>query len=106
MTTLLRSTNLMPKGYLVGHFTLTDKARFMGEYGTKVVAILEECGGKVLVRGGRVGYREGETADIEVVVEFPNREEAEKCLQSEPYRAIKAGRTDNSTGRLVIVDGV
>ena len=95
----------MPKGYLVGHFTLNDKARFMGEYGTKVVAILEECGGKVLVRGGRVGYREGETADIEVVGEFPNREAAEKCLQSEPYRAIKAGRTDISTGRLVIVDG-
>tara|TARA_Y100001949_G_scaffold173946_1_gene180456 strand:+ start:239 stop:529 length:291 start_codon:yes stop_codon:yes gene_type:complete len=96
----------MPKGYLVGHFTLTDKARFMGEYGTKVVAVLEEFGGKLLVRGGPVAYREGESADLEVVVEFADSEAAQRCLQSEAYRTIKPGRTDNSTGRLVIVDGV
>ena len=67
----------------------------------------EAFGGQFLVRGGEVSYREGEPiGDIEVVIEFPDRAAAIAWEESEQYQSILPGRTNNSVGKVVIVDGV
>jgi len=44
--------------------------------------------------------------DIDVIIEFPHRAAAIAWEESEQYQAILPGRTDNSAGNVVIVDGV
>ena len=97
----------MPKAYVVGHATLTNPEKFVAEYGSKVEETIQAFGGHFLVRGGDISYREGEKlGDIDVVVEFPDRESAIAWEESEQYQAILPGRTENATTYLIIVDGV
>ena len=56
----------------------------------KVPAIISEFGGAFLVRGGDVPYREGDKADIDVIVEFPDLASAEAFLASDSYKEIEA----------------
>ena len=54
-----------------------------------------------------VSYREGEKlGDIDAILEFPDRDSAIAWEESEQYQAIVSGRTDNTTGYFIIVDGV
>jgi len=79
----------------------------MADYGSKGEATVNAFGGRFLVRGGEVSYQEGEVlGDINVVIEFPDRAAAISWEESEQYQAILPGRTDNSVGNVVIVDGV
>ena len=97
----------MPKAYAIGHVTLTNAEKFMAEYGSKVELTINEFGGKFLARGGEVFYQEGEPlGEINVVVEFPDRAAAIAWEESEQYQSILPGRTNNSVGKVVIVDGV
>ena len=97
----------MPKAYAIAHVTFTNREKFMADYGSKVEATINAFGGKFLVRGGEVSYQEGEAlGDINVVIEFPDRAAAISWEESEQYQAILPGRTDNSVGNVVIVDGV
>ena len=97
----------MPKAYVIAHVTLTNAELFGSEYGSKVKATVDAFGGQFLVRGGEVSYREGEPiGDIEVVIEFPDRAAAIAWEESEQYQSILPGRTNNSVGKVVIVDGV
>ena len=97
----------MPKAYVIGHVTLTDAEKFMADYGSKVEDTIEAFGGQFLARGGEVSYQEGEPlGEIHVIVEFPDRAAAIAWEESEQYQAILAGRTDNSVGGILIMDGV
>ena len=97
----------MPKAYVITHRTLTNPDRFIKGYGSKVEATLKEFGGKFLVRGGEISYQEGESiGDFTAVVEFPSRTAALAWKSSSPYQAILKGRTENSTGVFIIIDGV
>ena len=97
----------MTKAYLIAHLTLTNPDRFMSEYMSKVGAVVEAFGGKYLVRGGEISYQEGEPlGDLNVVVEFPSRDAVHAWAGSEQYQAIVKGRTENSTGPVIIIDGV
>ncbi len=97
----------MPKAYVIGHVTFTNMEKFMADYGSKVESTIHAFGGKFLVRGGEVSYQEGEPlGDINVIVEFPDRAAAISWEESEQYQTILPGRTDNSIGNVVIVDGV
>ena len=96
----------MPKAYVVGHATLTNPEKFVAEYGSKVEETIQAFGGQFLVRGGDISYREGEKlGDVDVVVEFPDRESAMAWEESEQYPALLPGRTENATTYLIIVDG-
>ena len=87
--------------------TLTNAEQFVAEYGSKVKATVDAFGGQFLVRGGEVSYREGEpVGDVDVVIEFPDRATAIAWEESEQYQSILPGRTNNSVGKVVIVDGV
>ena len=97
----------MPKAYGIAHVTLTNAEQFVTEYGSKVKATVDAFGGQFLVRGGEVSYREGEpVGDVDVVIEFPDRATAIAWEESEQYQSILPGRTNNSVGKVVIVDGV
>ena len=97
----------MPKAYAIGHVTLTNAEKFMADYGSKVEATIRAFGGQFLARGGEVFYQEGEPlGEINVIVEFPDRVAAIAWEESEQYQAILPGRTDNSVGGILIMDGV
>ena len=97
----------MPKAYAIGHVTLTNAEKFMADYGSKVEATIKAFGGQFLARGGEVFYQEGAPlGEINVVVEFPDRAAAIAWEESEQYQAILPGRTDNSVGGILIMDGV
>ena len=81
-------------------------AAFGAGYAMKVPAIISEFGGAFLVRGGDVPYREGDKADIDVIVEFPDLESAEAFLASDPYKEIEAVRKELTTGPFMIIEGV
>ena len=97
----------MSKAYVIGHVTLTNPEKFMADYGSKVEDTIKAFGGKFLARGGKVSYQEGEPlGEIHVIGEFPDRAAAIAWEESEQYQAILAGRTDNSVGGILIMDGV
>ena len=97
----------MPKAYAIGHVTLTNAEKFMADYGSKVEATIKAFGGQFLTRGGEVFYQEGEPlGEINVIVEFPDKAAAIAWEESEQYQAILPGRTDNSVGGILIMDGV
>ena len=97
----------MPKAYAIGHVTLTNAEKFMADYGSKVEATIKAFGGQFLARGGEVFYQEGEPlGEINVIVEFPDKAAAIAWEESEQYQAILPGRTDNSVGGILIMEGV
>ncbi|SVC34418.1 uncharacterized protein METZ01_LOCUS287272, partial [marine metagenome] len=42
----------MAKGYIIAHFTMIDQDAFMAGYGSNIQNVIEQFGGKFLVRGG------------------------------------------------------
>ena len=96
----------MAKCYWIAHPNLTNPEKFVSDYASKVGDVVEQFGGRFLVRGGEVTYREGDSTDLDVVVEFPSREKAIECKNSPEYKAIEGGRIDNVTGMFIMVDGV
>ena len=85
---------------------LTNPEKFVSDYGSKVAEVVDKYDGQLLVRGGNVSYREGDPADLNVVVEFPSLEKAMDCINSPEYKAIEAGRKENMTGMFIVVEGV
>ncbi|HEY8642346.1 MAG TPA: DUF1330 domain-containing protein [Candidatus Dormibacteraeota bacterium] len=92
--------------YVIANLTITNPEGFDG-YRRQVPAVIEQYGGRYLVRGGSVEIVEGDwPLNRFVVVEFPSMEQAKRWYESEEYGAIKSGRTDNSEGQLGFVEGV
>ena len=74
---------------------------------TKVEDTIKAFGGKFLVRGGEIAYSEGKKlGDLNVIVEFPDRESALNWKKSSEYQAILPGRIENATTQFIIIDGV
>jgi|TARA_B100001146_G_C15771946_1_gene260426 uncharacterized protein (DUF1330 family) len=97
----------MPKAYVIAHVTFTNQEAFMSDYASKVGAIVNDCGGRFLVRAGEVSHAEGDQlGDISVVIEFPDRESAHAWNNSLQYREIVPARDQNANINFMIVDGV
>ena len=96
----------MAKGYIIAHFTMIDQDAFMAGYGSNIQNVIEQFGGKFLVRGGHVSYAEEDKADRDVIFEFPDVAAAESCLASAAYKEIKPARTENTSGQFMVVEGV
>ena len=91
--------------YLIAEIVVTNSEGFK-KYGEAVPATIEKYGGKYLVRGGDVVPMEGHwTPERVVVLEFPNLTTLKKWYNSDDYQNIIKFRTDNSTGKLVFVEG-
>jgi uncharacterized protein (DUF1330 family) len=97
----------MTKAYCIGHLKILNKERFMNDYAAHVHGTLQPYEGKIIVKGGEVSYREGEDlGQLDVVIEFPNRDSATNWMSSDSYKNIVNVRKENSTGTLIIIDGV
>lgn len=96
----------MPKAYLIGQITVTNPEGY-GVYAAAVPAVVAAYGGRYLVRGGHSTPLEGQAmGSRQVVIEFPNRTDALARYNSDDYQTILPHRQANSTGHLVLVDGV
>ena len=81
--------------------------------GPDIVAYLERIdatfapfGGRFLIHGGRARILEGRWTGDLVVIAFPDRAAAEAWYASPAYQAILPLRTRNSTGTVILIDGV
>jgi uncharacterized protein (DUF1330 family) len=96
----------MSKGYIIRHLKIINSDAFKSEYASRIAPMLEAFGGRFLVRGGTVSHAEGEKADIDVVAEFSDVAAAQAFLSSGSYKEIEPGRTENTTGQFMIIEGV
>ena len=92
--------------YIIAHLQITDPEGFE-RYREAVPPIVERYGGRYLIRGGAAETLEGEwTVPRLVVLEFADRDAAERFYRSPEYREILPIRLGATTGTAAIVDGV
>ncbi len=92
--------------YLIADVNVKDPAAYEA-YRKVVPALVEQYGGKYLVRGGRHEILEGHWKPARLVVlEFPSMGHARRFYESEEYRPIKPLRVNNALSNLVLVEGL
>ena len=93
-------------GYAVAQLKVTDPET-NERYRSQVQAIIEQFGGRFLVRGGKVDELEGSLSLPRLVVmEFPSTEQAHAFYNSPAYQEILPLRLKSAEGIFVIVEGV
>ena len=92
--------------YVVLNIDVTDPARYP-EYAKAAAPIVEQYGGRYLVRGGTAETLEGAIQPKRVVIlEFPSYERAKAWWDCDEYRGPKAVRQSAATSDTILVDGV
>jgi uncharacterized protein (DUF1330 family) len=95
----------MPAYFFVDVREVKDPAK-MEEYRKGVSAVVEQFGGRYLVRGGPFEVVEGEWRPVfPVLVEFPSMEAARRWYDSEDYRELKQLRLTATAGSGVFFAG-
>ena len=92
--------------YIIADIDVKDPEEYQ-RYTRQVPAIVEQYGGKFIVRGGQPETLEGnwQTKRI-VIIEFPGEEQAQAWYNSPEYAAIIGIRQGASNGSLILVHGV
>lgn len=92
--------------YLVAHITVTDPAAFE-RYRDVVPAVIEQYGGRYLVRGGNIEVLEGEWSTPRlVIIEFDDMAQASRFYHSPEYQEILPLRLAASEGSAALVEGI
>ena len=95
----------MVKGYLLGQITISDKSQYK-LYDSKIGNIIEEFGGKYLVKGGLRFVKEGNPSfQRDVLVEFKDIKTAQRFFSSKKFKEISKFRKAGSTGFLLLLNG-
>jgi uncharacterized protein (DUF1330 family) len=94
----------MPKGYWIVHVTVRNPEAY-AEYVRLDTPVVQEFGGRFIVRGGRNSQPETPQRDRHVVVEFPDYDTALACYNSPGYQAAAAIRRANADSDIVIIEG-
>ena len=92
--------------YAVAHMRQVTMGPAIVEYLERIDATLAPFGGRFLVHGGRVEVVEGTWPGHLIVIEFPDRAQADAWYHSAAYQEIVALRTDNSRSDVIIAEGV
>jgi uncharacterized protein (DUF1330 family) len=95
----------MPKGYIIGHVTITGDPADYQPYRAKNDEIFPRHGGRFLVRGGQSRYLEGEGYERHVIVEFPSYEAALAAYNDPDYRENLKIRQAVANGQIIVVEG-
>ena len=95
----------MAKGYMVADLHVRDKAG-LEKFREMAKPVLEEYGGKVLVRTPNAEVKEGKKTGIVVVLEFESMDKARKFYECEAYQAAKVERDKVSDTDLFLAEGV
>lgn len=92
--------------YVLAEIEITNPDGYK-EYTQHVPATVAKYGGRFLVRGGMIEVLEGDWPQRRrVLIEFPSVPAAKQWWDSSEYEKPKAMRRANSTGRLLLMEGV
>lgn len=94
--------------YFIAQIETEDLPRYRAEYGKRVLPLIAEHGGVLLVGSDQAETLEGTwSADWTVLIRFPNREAALAWYGSAAYAPLKRARIETlaSRGNLVLVPG-
>ena len=94
----------MPKGYLIGHVTVTDSTAY-AIYAKAAGEAMKNFSSKLIAASGRYENLEGETYERHVVIEFDSFAEAKQFYESPAYQTAKSLRVGAATGTLVLLEG-
>ncbi len=76
------------------------------EYLRTIDETLAPFQGRFIIHGGPVERLEGAWSGDLIMIEFPDKESARAWYASPAYQRILPLRTDNSTGDVILIDGV
>ena len=92
--------------YVIAEVNVTNPEGYKA-YAAVVPATIEKYGGRFLVRGGSSQALEGDWPECRrVILEFPTAEAARRWYDSPEYEKPLALRKANSSGRLLLIEGV
>lgn len=94
----------MPKGYIIGHITVTDPEPYK-EYVARDTPILLSYGARPLVRGGQTEVVEGTANERHVVFEFDSYDTALKAYHDPDYQEVAKIRRANATSAIMVAEG-
>ena len=95
----------MEKGYLLGQIAISDKSHYK-LYDSKIGNVIEEFGGRYLVKGGLRMVKEGNPSfQRDVLVEFKDIETAQRFFSSQQFKEISEFRKAGSSGFLLLLNG-
>lgn len=92
--------------YAVAHLRNVAMGPEIVEYLRRIDATLEPFGGRFLIHGGDTQVLEGQWTGDLIVLAFPDRDQARAWYDSPAYRDILRLRANNSSGEVILVDGV
>lgn len=85
----------------------TEDPAMLKEYQARAPAIIEQYGGRFLVRGGTTATLEGpEESRRLVLIEFPDLPAAKRFYHSPEYSAARQLRAGVATAEIVALEGV
>lgn len=93
----------MPKGYLIGHVTISDATAY-ADYARAAGEAMRPFNPRVIARG-QYENLEGEAHERHVIFEFDSFADAKRFYESPEYQAAKALRAGVATGTFVILEG-
>ena len=94
----------MPKGYIIGHITVTDPEAYK-EYVEKDTPILKGLGAKFIIRGGQCEVPEGKVHQRHVVIEFDSYEAALQAYNDPEYQEVAKIRRATADSTIIVVEG-
>jgi uncharacterized protein (DUF1330 family) len=92
-------------GYIIVELEITDPELF-AKYRDLVPPIIEQYGGKYIVRGGDTEVIEGDWNPKRIVVlEFESVQRAKEFMNSDEYAPVKQMRFDSANSNALVVEG-
>lgn len=92
--------------FAIGHLTTVSMGPEIVEYLERIDATLAPFEGRFRVHGAQPECVEGQWAGDLIVIEFPDMERARAWYRSDAYGAILPLRSRNSTGNIILIEGV
>ncbi|HEY7710379.1 MAG TPA: DUF1330 domain-containing protein [Candidatus Entotheonella sp.] len=92
--------------YLIAQVNVTDPETF-AQYSSRVPGVIEQYGGRYLVRGGATEAVEGAwTPTRLVVVEFPSMEQLKRFYHSDEYAPLIELRNQSARTDMTFAEGI
>lgn len=92
--------------FAIGHLTAVSMGPEIAQYLERIDATLAPFQGRFRVHGAQAECVEGQWAGDIIVIEFPDMEKARAWYRSDAYGAILPLRSRNSTGNIILIEGV
>lgn len=94
--------------FIVTTYFKTEQNRCLyNEYIDRVKPIVESYGGTYLVRTDEIfALSDQWHPDRVIIIQFPNREDLDRCFASEEYMAIMDLRMQSVESRALIIEGI